>query len=74
MHTHNSNTPRHQKFWEGLLRWMKALDEAIDRDPHEPIVRKIQQLEARFDRLEKLQLNHQNQSHTTQTPEMINVH
>lgn len=74
MHNEVSVTPRYRKIWEDVSHWLKILDEAVDYDPHEPIVRKLEQLESRLAHFEKLHLTHQEQSLNTQRTEAHNVH
>lgn len=49
-------THRYRQIWANVSHWVEALDEAINYDPHEPIIRNLMRMEARLDRLEKLQL------------------
>ena len=50
-------TPKTRQFWDGVFHWMKALDDAVDYDSHEPIYRRLGRLEARLDELERMTAN-----------------
>ncbi|MEP0941674.1 MAG: hypothetical protein ABJH63_16795 [Rhizobiaceae bacterium] len=57
MNTEIRTNPKGNKFWDDMLHWMKALDEAVDYDPHDAIYGKLQLLETRINQLERASIN-----------------